>query len=44
MEEVAVDDPGPGEVRLRVDAMGVNRAEANFRNGSLRLYQPALPG
>ncbi|WP_432950630.1 zinc-dependent alcohol dehydrogenase family protein [Kribbella sp. CA-253562] len=25
--------PGPGEVRLRVDAIGINRAEALFRGG-----------
>ncbi|WP_405071911.1 zinc-dependent alcohol dehydrogenase family protein [Kribbella sp. NBC_01510] len=43
IEEVGVGDPGPGEVRLRVDAIGVNRAEANFRNGTY-VYQPALPG
>ncbi|KAB2340823.1 zinc-dependent alcohol dehydrogenase family protein [Actinomadura rudentiformis] len=33
LEDVEVGDPGPGEVRLRVDAIGLNRAEALFRSG-----------
>ncbi|MCK2216087.1 zinc-dependent alcohol dehydrogenase family protein [Actinomadura sp. ATCC 31491] len=33
LADVEVGDPGPGEVRLRVDAIGVNRAEALFRSG-----------
>jgi NADPH2:quinone reductase len=33
LEELEVDDPGPGEVRLRVQAIGLNRAEALFRSG-----------
>ncbi|GAA1960193.1 zinc-dependent alcohol dehydrogenase family protein [Kitasatospora viridis] len=33
LEEVAVGEPGPGEVRIRVDAIGLNRAEALFRAG-----------
>ena len=31
--DVEVGEPGPGEVRIRVDAIGVNRAEALFRSG-----------
>ncbi|THV43062.1 zinc-dependent alcohol dehydrogenase family protein [Glycomyces buryatensis] len=31
-EEVPLSDPGPGEVSLRVEAIGINRAEALFRN------------
>ncbi|MFG1944787.1 zinc-dependent alcohol dehydrogenase family protein [Nonomuraea sp. NPDC048826] len=34
LEEAEVGEPGPGEVRLRVDAIGVNRAEALFRSGT----------
>jgi NADPH:quinone reductase-like Zn-dependent oxidoreductase len=41
-EDVPVRDPGPGEVRLRVDAVGLNRAEVNFRRGTY-LEQPVLP-
>ncbi len=31
IEDLAVDAPGPGEVLLRVEAIGLNRAEVNFR-------------
>jgi NADPH:quinone reductase-like Zn-dependent oxidoreductase len=33
LEDVAVGEPGPGEVRVRVEAVGLNRAEALFRSG-----------
>ncbi|MEV4109828.1 zinc-dependent alcohol dehydrogenase family protein [Nonomuraea sp. NPDC049695] len=33
LEDVETGEPGPGEVRLRVDAIGINRAEALFRSG-----------
>lgn len=33
LEDVEVGEPGPGEVRIRVDAIGLNRAEASFRTG-----------
>ncbi|MDF2710304.1 MAG: zinc-binding dehydrogenase [Nonomuraea muscovyensis] len=33
LEDVEPGEPGPGEVRIRVDAIGVNRAEALFRLG-----------
>ncbi|MDT7610076.1 MAG: hypothetical protein QOG96_4579, partial [Pseudonocardiales bacterium] len=42
IEDVPVRSPGPGEVRIRVDAIGLNRAEVNFRRGSY-FEQPALP-
>ncbi|MFC9797089.1 zinc-dependent alcohol dehydrogenase family protein [Streptomyces sp. NPDC127584] len=43
VEEVALPDPGPGEVLVRVEAIGLNRAEALFRAGTY--YYPAtLPG
>jgi NADPH:quinone reductase-like Zn-dependent oxidoreductase len=42
IEELPVRPPGPGEVRIRVDAVGLNRAEVNFRRGSY-LEQPKLP-
>jgi NADPH:quinone reductase-like Zn-dependent oxidoreductase len=41
-EDLPVRDPGPGEVRLRVDAIGLNRAEVNFRRGTY-VEQPVLP-
>ncbi|MDI3408149.1 quinone oxidoreductase family protein [Streptomyces cavernicola] len=39
-EEVAVGDPGPGEVRIRHDAVGLNFADTYFRTG---LYPVPLP-
>src|SRR5688572_33443476 len=33
LADVEVGEPGPGEVRIRVDAIGLNRAEALFRSG-----------
>ncbi|MDV9189716.1 zinc-dependent alcohol dehydrogenase family protein [Streptomyces sp. SR27] len=41
--EVPLPDPGPGEVLVRVEAIGLNRAEAMFRAGDYH-YQPTLPG
>ncbi|MEV0177482.1 zinc-dependent alcohol dehydrogenase family protein [Streptomyces sp. NPDC050803] len=35
--------PGPGEVALRIEALGLNRADALFRAGTY-YYQPTLPG
>lgn len=34
IEEVDVPPPGPGEVRMRTKALGLNRAEVLFRSGS----------
>lgn len=34
VEDVPVGEPGPGELRIRVDAIGLNRAEALFRSGT----------
>lgn len=42
IEEVAVGEPGPGEVRIRVEAIGLNRAEVMFRCGQY-LEAPKLP-
>ncbi|MFC4591009.1 zinc-dependent alcohol dehydrogenase family protein [Sphaerisporangium corydalis] len=33
LEDLEPGEPGPGEVRIRVDAIGINRAEALFRSG-----------
>ncbi|MEV0143443.1 MULTISPECIES: zinc-dependent alcohol dehydrogenase family protein [unclassified Nonomuraea] len=38
LEDLEPGEPGPGEVRLRVEAIGLNRAEALFRSG--RYIQP----
>jgi len=42
LEEMEVGAPGPGEVRLRIEAIGLNRSEAMFRAGRYPT-KPALP-
>lgn len=42
LEDLPVPEPGPGEVRLRVRAIGLNRAEVMFRMGQY-LVEPKLP-
>jgi len=41
-EEAAPQQPGKGEVRLRVEAVGLNRAESMFFHG-MYLEEPKLP-
>lgn len=41
-DELPLPEPGQGEVRLRVKALGLNRAEVMFRNGQY-LEAPILP-
>jgi NADPH2:quinone reductase len=44
-EEVAVSDPGPGEVRIRNTAIGVNMKEIGERSGDYPCPPlPAIPG
>jgi len=42
LEELAVGHPAAGEVRLRIEAIGLNRSEAAYRAG-LYPVKPALP-
>ncbi|HUZ96105.1 MAG TPA: zinc-dependent alcohol dehydrogenase family protein [Edaphobacter sp.] len=42
IEELPLPEPGPGEVRLRIKAIGLNRAEVMFREGHY-LIDPTLP-
>jgi NADPH:quinone reductase-like Zn-dependent oxidoreductase len=42
LDEVPLPQPAAGEVRLRVKAIGLNRAEVMFRQGQY-LVQPVLP-
>lgn len=42
IDELTLPEPGPGEVRLRVKAIGLNRAEVMFREGQYFL-EPTLP-
>jgi NADPH:quinone reductase-like Zn-dependent oxidoreductase len=42
LEELSAPQPGKGEVRIKVEAIGLNRAEVMFRSGQY-LYQPEFP-
>ena len=42
LEDVEVGEPGPGEVRLAIEAIGVNRGEAAMRGGHY-IVSPPLP-
>lgn len=42
IEDLPLAEPGAGEVRLQVKAIGLNRAEVVFREG-MYLDQPTLP-
>ena len=42
LEEMPAPQPGKGEVRIKVEAIGLNRAEVMFRSGQY-LYQPEFP-
>ncbi|MFU8852173.1 zinc-dependent alcohol dehydrogenase family protein [Micromonospora sp. SL1-18] len=42
LEDVEIAEPGEGEVQVRFDAIGLNRAEAFFRMGRY-YYPPTLP-
>ena len=42
IEELPLEQPGKGEVRLKVEAIGLNRAEVMFRQGQY-LESPKLP-
>lgn len=42
LEDIEVGAPGPGHVRIKVEAVGLNRAEAMYRAGNYPT-KPALP-
>ena len=42
LEDLPLTEPGEGEVRLKVEAMGLNRAEVLFRQGQY-VQKPDLP-
>jgi NADPH:quinone reductase len=43
-EQIKVGDPGPGQVRLRQAAVGLNYADTYFRNGTYPMPLPAGMG
>ncbi|GAA3024601.1 zinc-dependent alcohol dehydrogenase family protein [Streptosporangium longisporum] len=42
LRDIEVGEPGPGELRIRVDAIGLNRGEIMYREGAY-LYRPVFP-
>lgn len=42
IEDLPVGDPGPGEARVRIEAIGLNRSEAMYRKGGY-FVPPTLP-
>ena len=42
IEDLPLEEPGESEVRLKVEAIGLNRAEVMFREGQY-LEDPELP-
>ncbi|WP_424637840.1 zinc-dependent alcohol dehydrogenase family protein [Embleya sp. AB8] len=44
LEDVAIGAPGPGELLIRVDAIGLNRAEVLFRGGNYIETVKEFPG
>ena len=43
LERVALEAPGPDEVLLRVQAIGLNNSEAQLRRGDYGMMQADLP-
>src|ERR1700677_3325926 len=43
LDEVELPAPGPGELRIKIKAIGVNRADAAYRRGRFREPITALP-
>jgi NADPH:quinone reductase-like Zn-dependent oxidoreductase len=43
IEDVSAPEPGPGEVRIQVKAVGLNRADALFRSGNYIEAPASLP-
>lgn len=44
LEEVALPEPGPGEVRVRHRAIGLNYIDTYFRSGLYKAARPFIPG
>jgi NADPH:quinone reductase-like Zn-dependent oxidoreductase len=47
LEEITFEDPAPGELRLKVGAIGLNRREVVYRSGGFgapNKYPAALSG
>ena len=43
IEELPLQDPGAGEVRLRIEAFGLNRSESQMRQGTYPMIDATMP-
>src|SRR5262245_27616025 len=43
-EDVAVGEPGPGQVRMRATAIGVNFVDTSQRSGLYPMQMPSIAG
>ncbi|HSW21792.1 MAG TPA: alcohol dehydrogenase catalytic domain-containing protein, partial [Burkholderiaceae bacterium] len=43
IRDVPLAEPGPGEVRLAVEAFGLNRSESQMRQGSYPMLNASFP-
>ena len=41
--DLPVPEPGPGEVRIRLHAAGINPADSYIRSGTYAFFKPKLP-
>jgi NADPH2:quinone reductase len=44
LADLTIPEPGPGQVLLRIEAIGVNFIEAYFRKGQYKATLPLVPG
>src|SRR5262245_66684223 len=44
LEDIPISEPGPGQVRIKVEAAGVNFVEIYQRKGQYKLPLPFTPG
>lgn len=44
LAELPIPEPGPGQVLIRIEAIGVNFIEAYFRKGQYKTTLPLVPG
>ena len=44
LAELEIPVPGPGQVLIRVEAIGVNFIEIYFRKGTYKATLPLIPG
>jgi len=43
-DDVELEDPGPGQVRVRVVACGICHSDVSLINGTFPIFGPTVPG